>query len=131
MHMHHHDTVRKLRADQTTHYNCCQAVLVTFAKEMGLSPKQAFDLGAHFGSGMRHGSTCGALSAGLMVLGALGFDDKMAAELLRDFRENHGATDCATLLKASHERGESRKQHCNDLVFDVVDFLANLVMVPD
>ena len=131
MHMHHYETVRKLRADETTHYNCCQAILVTFAKEMGLSPKQAYDLGVHFGSGMRHGSTCGALSGGLMVLGTLGYDGKMAAELLKDFRVGHGATDCATLLKASHDRGEPKKQHCDDLVFEIVDFLAQLVMVPD
>ena len=122
---------KALRAETAVHYNCCQAVLVPFAAEMGVTEEQAYKMGAHFGSGMRHGSTCGALSGGLMVLGALGFDEKMAAGLLRDFRMSHGATDCATLLKASHDRGEPKKQHCDDLVFEIVDFLAQLVMVPD
>ena len=131
MHMHHYETVRKLRADETTHYNCCQAILVTFAKEMGLSPKQAYDLGAHFGSGMRHGSACGAFTGAMMALGLMGYNEKEATALIRQFKADHGATDCATLLKASHDRGEPKKQHCDDLVFEIVDFLAQLVMVPN
>ena len=65
------EKARALRADPAVHYNCCQAVLVTFADRLGLTPEQANALGAHFGSGMRHGSTCGAVSGALMVLGLL------------------------------------------------------------
>lgn len=61
------EKARALRADPAVHYNCCQAVLVTFADRLGLTPEQANALGAHFGSGMRHGSTCGAVSGALMV----------------------------------------------------------------
>ena len=70
--MDHMELVRSLRADTEVHYNCCQSVLVTFAREMGLSREQAYALGAYFNSGMRHGSVCGALSGAMMVLGMTG-----------------------------------------------------------
>ena len=117
---------RALRADQAVHYNCCQSVLVPFAQEMGLTPEQAFHLGSHFGAGMRHGSTCGALAGALMVLGMTGGDEKQAAQLIRQFRERHGATDCATLLKESRQRGEERKAHCDGLVYEMVEALDKL-----
>lgn len=60
---------------------------MTFADRLGLTPEQANALGAHFGSGMRHGSTCGAVSGALMVLGLLGCDEKQSTALLRDFRD--------------------------------------------
>ena len=60
-----------LRARTDVHYNCCQSVLVPFADLCGLDKETAFKLGANFGSGMRHGSTCGAVSGALMVLGLL------------------------------------------------------------
>ncbi|MEM5781271.1 MAG: C-GCAxxG-C-C family protein [Lawsonibacter sp.] len=111
---------KALRASTDVHYNCCQSVLLTFAQEMGLSDAQAYALGSHFASGMLHGATCGALSGALMVLGALGYDKPQAVALIRQFREKHGATDCAALLSASHERGEAKKDHCDGLVYEMV-----------
>ena len=93
---------------------------------MGLTPEQAQALGSHFGSGMLHGATCGALSGALMVLGGLGYGEQEARELLRTFRQKHGATDCATLLKAAHERGEARKDHCDGLVYEIIETLSQL-----
>lgn len=124
--MNHVETARALRADPAVHYNCCQAVLVAFADRMGLTPEQANALGAHFGAGMRHGSTCGAVSGALMVLGALGYDEKQAGALLRAFREEHGALDCAALLSASKERGVPRKDHCDGLVLEMAQALEDL-----
>lgn len=124
--MHYMEDARALRADTRTHYNCCQSVLIPFAGEMGLTREQARALGAHFGSGMRHGATCGALSGALMVLGGLGYGEKEALELIRSFRQNHGATECAVLLKASHQRGELRKDHCDGLVYEMVEALSAL-----
>ena len=124
--MNYMEDVRALRADTQTHYNCCQSVLVPFAARLGLSREQAYALGAHFGSGMRHGTACGALSGALMVLGGLGYDDKQALELIRSFRQAHGSTQCAELLKASHERGEARKDHCDGLVYEMIRALSAL-----
>ena len=84
-------------------------------------------IGAHFGSGMRHGGTCGALSGGMMVLGLAGYPEQEAAALIRQMRERHGATDCATLLKASHDRGEVRKEHCDGLVYEMVALLEQIL----
>ena len=115
------EKARQLRADTQVHYNCAQAVLVAFAQEMGMTEEQAYRLGAHFGSGMRHGSTCGAVTGALMVLGMLGYDEKEASALMHQVREGHGALDCATLLKSSHEKGIIRKEHCDGLVFEMVE----------
>ena len=125
--MNHMDVVRPLRANQEVHYNCCQSVLVTFAREMGLSEERAYALGTYFNSGMRHGSVCGALSGAMMVLGMTGCTDQDAAGLLQQFKQNHGATDCAVLLKAAHERGEQRKPHCDGLVFEMVQAVERIL----
>ena len=119
--------VRALRASTDVHYNCCQSVLVPFAKEMGITEEQAYALGAHFGSGMRHGSACGAFAGALMVLGFMGYDDKQASALIRQFKADHGDTACAVLLKASHDRGEVRKDHCDGLVYEMVETLEQII----
>lgn len=113
----------QLRSDKTIHYNCAQSVLMPWAEEMGLTEAQAFALGANFGSGMRHGSTCGAVSAALMVLGMLGYEEKEARGLMSAFREHHVALDCATLLRTSHEAGVPRKNHCDGLVMEILQSL--------
>ena len=121
--MDHMEKVRELRARTDVHFNCCQSVLVTFAQEMGLTEEQAFDLGANFGSGMRCGSVCGALTGALMVMGMKGCDEAQSAAFLRAFRERHGDVNCAALLKKSHDAGIPRKEHCDGLVFEVVEAL--------
>ena len=121
--MTHLEKAKELRAHTDIHYNCCQAVLVTFAQEMGLTEEQAFDLGANFGSGMRCGSVCGTLTGALMVLGMTGYDQAQSDAFLRKFRSDHGEINCAALLKAAHEQGIPRKEHCDGLVFDVVQAL--------
>ncbi len=124
--MDHMEKARALRADTQVHYNCAQSVLIPFAREMGLSEEQAKNLGAHFGSGMRHGSTCGAVTGALMVLGMLGYGEEQSAALLKQVRQGHGALDCATLLRTSHEQGIPRKAHCDGLVFEMVQALDEL-----
>lgn len=125
--MNHMEKARELRASTDVHYNCAQSVLVTFAKEMGLTEQQAYDLGSHFGSGMRHGGTCGALTGSLMVLGMDGHDGKDAAALMAQMRQNHGALDCATLLKTSKEKGIPNKEHCDGLVYELVQAVEELL----
>lgn len=121
--MTHLEKAQELRARTDVHFNCCQSVLVAFAEEMGLTEQQAFDLGANFGSGMRCGSVCGTLTGALMVLGMKGYDEEQSTAFLRKFREDHGEINCAALLKKSHEAGIPRKEHCDGLVFEVVQML--------
>lgn len=125
--MTHMEKVRRLRMNTAVHYNCCQCILAAFSQEMGLTEAQAYALGAHFGAGMRHGSTCGTLTGALMVLGAMGYDEQQAAGLLRQFRETHGDVNCAALLKASHDRGEDRKEHCSGLIYEVTEMLEQIL----
>ena len=125
--MDHMEKTRALRADTQVHYNCAQAVLMAFAEEAGLTDEQAYKMAAHFGSGMRHGSTCGAVTGALMALGALGYDEKAATGLLKKVREGHGALDCATLLKTSHDAGIPRKQHCDGIVFEMVQAVEDII----
>ena len=121
--MTHLEKAQELRARTDVHFNCCQAVLVAFAEDIGLTEQQAFDLGANFGSGMRCGSVCGTLTGALMVLGMKGYDEVASSAFLRKFREDHGAIECAALLKKSHDAGIPRKEHCDGLVFEVVQAL--------
>ncbi len=121
--MTHLEKAQELRARTDVHFNCCQSVLVTFAEDMGLTEQQAFDLGANFGSGMRCGSVCGTLTGALMVLGMKGYDEEQSTAFLRKFQEDHGEINCAALLKKSHEAGIPRKEHCDGLVFEVVQML--------
>ena len=121
--MTHLEKARQLRARTDKHFNCCQSVLAACAQDMGLTEEQACGLGANFGSGMRCGSVCGALTGALMVLGMRGGDEAQSAALLRSFRENHGEINCAALLKKSHDAGVPRKEHCDGLVFEVVQML--------
>ena len=124
--MTHMEKCKALRADTAVHYNCCQAVLVPFAAEMGVTEEQAYKMGAHFGSGMRHGSTCGAITGALMVLGMLGYDETSATALLRETRQKRGALDCATMLRTSHEAGIPKKAHCDDIVFEMLQAVEDI-----
>lgn len=90
--------------------NCAQAVLSVFAPSLGLPAEQAMRLACGFGGGMRIGETCGAITGAIMVLGlrhgnCAPADQvssqnayKRVPELIRQFRNRHGATDCRELL---------------------------------
>lgn len=121
--MTHMEKARELRARTDIHFNCCQSVLVAFAEDMGLTEEQAYNLGTNFGSGMRCGSVCGVLTGALMVLGMTGYPPEEADSFRRKFLEDHGEINCAALLKAAHEAGIARKDHCDGLVFDAVQML--------
>lgn len=122
------ERAKELRETPTIHtyYNCGQAVLVAFAEEMGMTEEQAFLVGAHLGAGMRHGSVCGALSGAMVALGPMGYSEAEAKAVLQAFRQTHGETDCKALLRTSLERGESKKDHCNGLVYEMAAALEML-----
>ena len=121
--MTHLEKARELRARTDVHFNCCQSVLIPFAKEMGLTEEQAFALGANFNGGMRCGAVCGTLAGAVMVLGLTQYPPEQADAFRKKFADDHGEINCAALLKASHQRGIPRKEHCDGLVFEVVTAL--------
>ena len=125
--MTHLEHAAALRADTTTHYNCAQSVLIPFAKEAGLTEEQANTLAANFGSGMRCGATCGAVTGALMALGILGYGEEESRELLRSFQAKEGDLACAKLLAIGKEKGITKKDHCDGMVFAAVELLDQLI----
>ena len=112
-----------LRASTGVHYNCAQSVVLPFAGDMGMDREQLYSLALNFGGGMGCGGTCGAMIGALIALGGLGLPQEKRLDLIRKFRTAHGTIDCATLLKAAHQRGEERKPHCDRMVRQCVDFV--------
>lgn len=124
--MTHSEHAAALRADTNTHYNCAQSVLIPFAEEAGLTAEQANALAAHFGAGMRHGATCGAVTGALMALGALGADEETCKSFLDTFREREGALTCAELLAIGEKKGQEKKPHCDSLVLAAAELVEQL-----
>lgn len=60
-------------------YNCSQSVLAACSKYTGLKEKTAFAVSAGFGTGVRSGEICGAISGAVMALG-LAFPGKDASD---------------------------------------------------
>lgn len=116
------ERAKELREDPEVHYNCAQAVLMAFSDEAGLSREQAFRIAANFGSGMKSGRVCGAITGGLM---ALGLFDVTGPDVIgaywKSFREAHGGlTDCRDLLAENAKAGLPKKQHCDGMVYEAV-----------
>lgn len=123
------DRSKELRAIVTPHYNCAQSVLLPFAPDAGLSEEAAYQVAANFGGGMKIGSVCGAITGGLMALGLFGMDDpQTVADYFRRLRQNHeGHIDCAPLLKLNAEKGLPKKPHCDDMVYECVALVEDIL----
>ncbi len=91
-------------------YNCCQAVVCSFADQLGADLVTAFKAAEPFGLGMGDMSgRCGALTGALMVLGLAKSDGdldapkskaanyKLAKQMKECFQEKTGAVICRDL----------------------------------
>ena len=123
------DRSKELRALETPHYNCAQGVLVPFAEKFGVNEEQAYKLTSNFAKGMKMGSVCGAVTGALMVLGLAGADDaQTVSTFLRTVRENHeGCLDCRDLLRKNTELGNDQKQHCDNMVFECLNLVEEIL----
>lgn len=89
--------------------NCCQAVAMCCAPQLGLTEEQAYRLGAFFGGGMRRGEVCGAATGALMALGMRYGDennrqcDKSRA-FLDAFQQKFGTILCREILEKHQKR---------------------------
>jgi C_GCAxxG_C_C family probable redox protein len=129
-------------------FNCSQAVLSTYADDLGLDEETALRIAAGFGGGMgRMGETCGAVTGAMMVLG-LKFGntspsreakDQMYArirEFAERFKTRNGSLACRDLLgcdistaeghKAAAERGLFTTV-CPKLVRDAAEILEEML----
>lgn len=124
--MNHRERAHELHHRLDRHYNCAQATLIPFVEELGLDHETCYALAAQFGSGMRRGAVCGAVTGGLMALGLLGADDQAARTFQKRFQERAGAMDCVDLLRAAAESGEAKKPHCDRMVQIAVELVEEL-----
>lgn len=90
--------------------HCSQSVLASFADECGITEEQSIKLGSCFGTGMRKGEVCGAVTGALMVLGLLygqnkasDADGRQRANKVNDLMMNRFKEKCGFYL-------------CNDLL---------------
>lgn len=109
-------TAKTLFENQNPHANCCQAVLLPFARELGMDEATIWHIGENFGGGMRRGATCGAVTGALMALGLLGKGTDSVHLFHKLFKEMNGSLECAPLLKAAKENGEEKNDHCARMV---------------
>lgn len=130
-------------------YACSQAVLVSFAAELGIDEKTAFKISSTFGGGIgRTGETCGAVAGAIMALGLkYGYsdppEDMTKTELyqkvnffLEEFKEKHSVTKCKDLLgfdvsipeenEIIKEKGIS-KEKCPNFINDAVEILEDMI----
>lgn len=129
-------------------YNCSQSVLSVFAPDLGMDGKTAWAVASGFGAGMGClQKTCGAVTGGIMVLGARFFtpDDIAAGKMLvyskvrrliDRIEEKYGSVECRPLLGAdiTNEAGLMAardrllfKEKCEPVVLDVVRTLEEVL----
>ena len=111
-------------------YNCCQAVLLAYAPELGLPEERLLAMGACFGSGMGSmDETCGALCGAQMVQGLLKYDNcrmnPQASQLRAEFEQRCGATRCKDLKGVGSDHGPLCS--CEDCVRNAVKSLEELL----
>lgn len=123
------EKAKKIRAIVEPHHNCAQSVLMSFTDLLQIDDETAYKVGACFGAGMKSGSTCGVITGGLMVLGLLGIDDPdTTRKFISDFKEKHnGMIDCAALLRVNAEQKIEKKVHCDNLVYETVEMIEQII----
>ena len=124
----HIDKAMALRNETPMVSNCAQTIMRAYAKELGLTEEQAAGIGCNFGGGMKCGGMCGAITSGLIVLGAKGIDSPInVGEFRRKMAEKHdGLTDCADLLRANAEKGGNKKEHCDKMIKESIELIDEL-----
>lgn len=123
------ERAREIRAIVEPHHNCAQSVIMSFNRDCDIPDELAYKMGSCFGMGMKSGNTCGVITGGLMVLGLYGVDDNdTTRKLVNHFKEVHGGMFlCADLLRVNAEKGLERKPHCDALVYEMVDYIENIL----
>ena len=132
----HVEKAMELRNETPMVNNCAQTIMRVYADELGIDENLCAAIGCNFGGGMKCGGTCGAITAGLMVLGAKGVDSPMAVQQFRKgIAEKHdGMTDCADLLRANAQKGGDKKTHCDKMIqeaIELAEYIRDLGYMPE
>ena len=123
------ERAKELRSGAVGNYNCAQAVLIPFAEELGMDASTAARLAQNFGTGMKMGSTCGAVTGGLMALGLAGADEDTVAEYRKILTERHeGSLNCPDLLRRNAEVAKvNKKDHCDGMILESIQLAEELL----
>ncbi|MFA5323007.1 MAG: C-GCAxxG-C-C family protein [Smithella sp.] len=131
-------------------FNCAQSVLFSFCDDLSLDKDEALKIACGFGGGMgRKEEVCGAVSGGIMVIGAKygrGENDERKAteityakirELMNQFAQRHGTYICRELLNGCElttEEGQKTylaneyfHKVCKPCVKSVVEILETII----
>jgi C_GCAxxG_C_C family probable redox protein len=103
--------------------NCAQAVLGTYGPSLGLDADLCMKIGAPLGAGLaRQGRTCGAVTAGLILIGTLQAPDEagdrerrgsvyeLGADFVAAFEAKSGSSQCRDLLGCDMGTESGRRQ---------------------
>ena len=106
-------------------HNCAQAIVCTYADQIGLDDATARNVGNAFAAGMGNmEGTCGALVGAGIVLGMATKDKAQSMKAMRQvmtqFQQRNGATQCR-FLKGVGTKEPLRE--CPDCVGDAAEFL--------
>ena len=104
------DHVKKAKELYEQGFYCSQAVLAAFADELGLTEKQALQVGSCFGGGMCKGEVCGACTGALMILGM-----KYGRYISDDWDRQTKANDIAVKFLELFSK-ENSSYICNELL---------------
>lgn len=109
-------------------FNCAQSVVYSFCDELNLDKDMALKLSCGFGGGMgRKQEICGAVTGGIMVIGAVYGKDTFGEkeniettylktrELIDSFTKSHGTFVCRKLVKECDLTTEDGQQIFKDL----------------
>lgn len=123
------EKAKEIRTIEEPHHNCAQSVLMAFSQDLKLDDETAYKIAVAFGGGMKSGITCGVIVGALMVLGLYGVDDiPTTQKLIKDFKERHeNMINCSDLLRANTEKGGQRKPHCDALVYELVQYVEDIL----
>ena len=112
-------------------FDCSQAVLMSFADELGYDEEELARVAAGFGGGMFHGDTCGCVSGALMALGLkYGHDTPndaeqkavmtaKAAAFEKAFAERCGSLYCRELVPFDFAKeGETEKAFASGILME-------------
>ena len=123
------DRAKEIRAIVEPHHNCTQSVLMSFTQSLKLDDETAYKIAVAFGAGMKSVITCGVITGGLMVLGLFDVDEPADTQaLVKYFQSRHSdMLNCADLLKANAAAGGQRKPHCDALVYEMVEYVENIL----
>jgi C_GCAxxG_C_C family probable redox protein len=131
-------------------FNCAQSVFYSFCDDLKFEKETALKLACGLGAGMGlKGEVCGAVSGGIIVLGAKYGSNKKnqeaatyltyakTRELMDQFAEKHGTCICRELLNGCDLTTEAGQKHffendlintsCKPCVQDVVEILEQVM----